>query len=232
MYVYSSKTIMYRYKVSAQECSIEYVCVCRMCTCACLCTCVHSRPWFGFQCRCFSQTHPLLKNMYILLQETSKIYNVLVYCVFCPDFPVGGRDIQVVPPGPASGGVPPMAHIGGVPMPKPFPAEDIDPQVLHIHVHAVYESCWYMYTCTCTCGRCVCAWRGVWCTMYLYMLFTTVCLHYVFQPSFVYVRVHTCICIFLQATRSLFVGNIPKNISVYELRDIFQRFGDVLVSDL
>ena len=33
-----------------------------------------------------------------------------------------------------------------------------------------------------------------------------------------------------QATRSLFVGNIPKNISIYELRDIFQRFGDVLVS--
>ena len=33
-----------------------------------------------------------------------------------------------------------------------------------------------------------------------------------------------------QATHSLFVGNIPKNISVYELRDIFQRFGDVVVS--
>ena len=33
-----------------------------------------------------------------------------------------------------------------------------------------------------------------------------------------------------QATRSLFVGNIPKNISIYELRDIFQRFGNVLVS--
>ena len=33
-----------------------------------------------------------------------------------------------------------------------------------------------------------------------------------------------------QATRSLFVGNIPKNISIYELRDIFHRFGDVLVS--
>ena len=32
-----------------------------------------------------------------------------------------------------------------------------------------------------------------------------------------------------QATRSLFVGNIPKNISVYQLRDIFQRYGDVLV---
>lgn len=34
-----------------------------------------------------------------------------------------------------------------------------------------------------------------------------------------------------QATRSLFVGNIPKNISIYELRDIFQRFGNVLVSN-
>ena len=33
-----------------------------------------------------------------------------------------------------------------------------------------------------------------------------------------------------QATRSLFVGNIPKNISIYELRDVFQRFGNVLVS--
>ena len=33
-----------------------------------------------------------------------------------------------------------------------------------------------------------------------------------------------------QATRSLFVGNIPKNISIYELRDMFQRFGNVLVS--
>ena len=33
-----------------------------------------------------------------------------------------------------------------------------------------------------------------------------------------------------QATRSLFVGNIPKNISVFQLRDIFQRYGDVLVS--
>lgn len=32
-----------------------------------------------------------------------------------------------------------------------------------------------------------------------------------------------------QATRSLFVGNIPKNISVFQLRDIFQRYGDVLV---
>ena len=31
------------------------------------------------------------------------------------------------------------------------------------------------------------------------------------------------------ATRSLFVGNIPKDISVYELRDIFQRYGNVLV---
>ena len=31
------------------------------------------------------------------------------------------------------------------------------------------------------------------------------------------------------ATRSLFVGNIPKNISIYELRDVFQRFGTVLV---
>lgn len=33
-----------------------------------------------------------------------------------------------------------------------------------------------------------------------------------------------------QATRSLFVGNIPKNINVYELRDTFQRYGNVLVS--
>ena len=32
------------------------------------------------------------------------------------------------------------------------------------------------------------------------------------------------------ATRSLFVGNIPKNISIYELRDIFQRYGPILVS--
>lgn len=34
-----------------------------------------------------------------------------------------------------------------------------------------------------------------------------------------------------QATRSLFVGNIPKNISVYELRDIFSRFGNILVGN-
>ena len=34
----------------------------------------------------------------------------------------------------------------------------------------------------------------------------------------------------LQATRSLFVGNIPKNISIFELRDAFQRYGNVLVS--
>ncbi len=33
------------------------------------------------------------------------------------------------------------------------------------------------------------------------------------------------------ATRSLFVGNIPKHISVYELRDAFLRYGNVLVSD-
>lgn len=39
-----------------------------------------------------------------------------------------------------------------------------------------------------------------------------------------------CTLYYLQATHSLFVGNIPKNISVYELRDIFQRFGDVVVS--
>ena len=32
------------------------------------------------------------------------------------------------------------------------------------------------------------------------------------------------------ATRSLFVGNIPKHISVYELRDAFLRYGNVLVS--
>ncbi len=32
------------------------------------------------------------------------------------------------------------------------------------------------------------------------------------------------------ATRSLFVGNIPKNISIYELRDVFQRYGPILVS--
>lgn len=31
------------------------------------------------------------------------------------------------------------------------------------------------------------------------------------------------------ATRSLFVGNIPKNISIYELRDVFQRYGAILV---
>jgi RNA recognition motif-containing protein len=31
------------------------------------------------------------------------------------------------------------------------------------------------------------------------------------------------------ATRSLFVGNIPKHISVYELRDAFLRYGNVLV---
>jgi RNA recognition motif-containing protein len=67
------------------------------------------------------------------------------------DFPAGGRDIQVVPPGPGS---------GGMLMGKAHPTEDIDPQ----------------------------------------------------------------------ATHSLFVGNIPKNISVYELKDIFQRFGDVVVS--
>ena len=33
-----------------------------------------------------------------------------------------------------------------------------------------------------------------------------------------------------QATRSLFVGNIQKNIGVYELQDIFSQFGNVLVS--
>ncbi len=33
-----------------------------------------------------------------------------------------------------------------------------------------------------------------------------------------------------QATRSLFVGNIPKNISVYDVRDAFQRYGTILVS--
>lgn len=33
-----------------------------------------------------------------------------------------------------------------------------------------------------------------------------------------------------QATRSLFVGNIPKQINVYELRDAFLRYGNVLVS--
>ncbi|XP_064384598.1 msx2-interacting protein-like isoform X2 [Halichondria panicea] len=31
-----------------------------------------------------------------------------------------------------------------------------------------------------------------------------------------------------QATRSLFVGNIPKNISVYDVRDAFQRYGTIL----
>ena len=41
---------------------------------------------------------------------------------------------------------------------------------------------------------------------------------------------HSPVDIDPQATRSLFVGNIPKNISIYELRDIFQRFGDILVS--
>ena len=35
-----------------------------------------------------------------------------------------------------------------------------------------------------------------------------------------------------QATRSLFVGNIPKNISVYELRDIFSRYGNILVCNI
>lgn len=34
------------------------------------------------------------------------------------------------------------------------------------------------------------------------------------------------------ATRSLFVGNIPKNISIYDLRDVFQRFGHILVSEV
>lgn len=34
-----------------------------------------------------------------------------------------------------------------------------------------------------------------------------------------------------QATRSLFVGNIPKNISVYDVRDSFQRYGTILVSE-
>lgn len=31
-------------------------------------------------------------------------------------------------------------------------------------------------------------------------------------------------------TRTLFVGNIPRGISVYELRDYFIRFGHILVS--
>ncbi len=35
-----------------------------------------------------------------------------------------------------------------------------------------------------------------------------------------------------QATRSLFVGNIPKNISVYDVRDSFQRYGTILVSNM
>ncbi len=33
-----------------------------------------------------------------------------------------------------------------------------------------------------------------------------------------------------KATRSLFVGNIPKHINVYDLRDAFIRYGTVLVS--
>ena len=33
-----------------------------------------------------------------------------------------------------------------------------------------------------------------------------------------------------KATRSLFVGNIPKHINVYDLRDSFIRYGTVLVS--
>jgi len=32
-----------------------------------------------------------------------------------------------------------------------------------------------------------------------------------------------------KATRSLFVGNIPKHINVYDLRDAFIRYGTVLV---
>ena len=31
-------------------------------------------------------------------------------------------------------------------------------------------------------------------------------------------------------TRTLFVGNIPRGISVYELKDYFIRFGHILVS--
>ena len=41
------------------------------------------------------------------------------------DFPPGGRDIQVVPPGPGSGGM----HMGHTS--KAYHADDIDPQVMH-----------------------------------------------------------------------------------------------------
>ena len=51
------------------------------------------------------------------------------------------------------------------------------------------------------------------------------------QPIVSYVRHSPVGDVDPQATRSLFVGNIPKNISIYELRDIFQRFGNVLVSN-
>ena len=32
-------------------------------------------------------------------------------------------------------------------------------------------------------------------------------------------------------TRTLFVGNIPRSTSVYELKDYFIRFGHILVSN-
>ena len=49
------------------------------------------------------------------------LVNIHIFIPYLSDFPAGGRDIQVVPPGPGS---------GGMLMGKAHPTEDIDPQVI------------------------------------------------------------------------------------------------------
>lgn len=80
-----------------------------------------------------------------------------VYACLCPEFPTGGRDIQVIPPGPNSGGMHPMGH-----MSKPYSTDDIDPQVtmntwpqrlVHVHVrwHVALSARQVLSNCACTC---------------------------------------------------------------------------------
>ena len=67
------------------------------------------------------------------------MYMYICIAWFCSEFPAGGRDIQVVPPGPSAGGMPPMGHMGH--MNKSYSTEDIDPQV--------QCTCMRLYLCTC-----------------------------------------------------------------------------------
>ena len=105
--------------------------------------------WAGLENTMYMYMYIVHLSVTVFIYMYMYICNVPVSVPHLPDFPAGGRDIQVVPPGPGS---------GGMFMGKNYPTEDIDPQVImrennslengideHLDVHVVCTFYMYMY---------------------------------------------------------------------------------------